>query len=526
MSFQKVLVAGVIFIMAFTAAVNAANYTVPALYNDPVMGWWWLPDINTTLAYIQSGILTEPGPHTITLAGNMSENVMLFGETASPNEADITIDGGFFMLTGSIDCTANTTNVTITNFFPINNGAFGVNCGTNTTVVGNEINNCGNGVECHGTNATVTNNVITLNNNGVQSDTSDSSTISANDIISNTVGVFVDSAAPSITGNTSIDQNTTYGIHITGTGAPTISGNTIDSNDQAGIFNDGTGTVSITGNTITNNGNIIPGYGVYFINGTASISGGNTITGNGSSGIETTGGVMIEALAVGDIEGNTINTNLGSGICFFGSTDGSHTINNNTVANNNDYGLFYQVIASSDGSAITNNSFNNNGASPVTPDQTDMGVFVDDGTPNCHGNTITGNAGEGVFVTDANDANPDFGGGAHSSIGNNTINGNDSSDDSYDFYNANSNNIYAKNNNWGITTDGQMSGNYYNTTDIDPAIYDNWENGSLGYVRWSDPNPLGIKSASLGEIKAVFSGIGGGAATTAPENVLRAIKAK
>lgn len=512
MSFHKALITVVIFVFAFTAAANAANYTVPGWYNDPMNGWNYNDNIQEVLNLIAGGFYTEPGPHTITCAANMAENVMLYGEGASPFETDITIDGSGFMLTGSIDCIANTTNVTVTNFFPITNGAFGVNCGVNTTVVGNEINYCGNGVECHGTNAVVDNNAIMWNNNGVLSDASDASTISANLIASNNAaGVYVDGASPSIVSNSAIDQNGIYGIQVTGSGAPTISNNTIDMNTQTGIHNSGTGYVAITGNTITNN----MLYGIEFLDGTANISGTNSIGTNGAS--ESEGGIMIYGPAIGNISGNTINGNMGSGVVFSDATNGGHTVDDNIINDNGYYGIYYCVTASSDGSAITDNTINGNGASG-TPDSSDMGIFIDDGTPNCHDNTITGNVGEGVFVTDNYDANPDFGGGAQSSTGNNVIHGNDSGDDSYDFYNANSNNIFAESNDWGSATNGQMSGNYYNTTDIDPAIYDNWENGSLGFVRWSDPDPTGIKSASLGEIKATFSGVGSGSGASTPEN--------
>ncbi|MCD4700977.1 MAG: right-handed parallel beta-helix repeat-containing protein [Candidatus Aegiribacteria sp.] len=216
-----------------------------------------------------------------------------------------------------------------------------------------------------------------------------------------------------------------------------------------------------------------------------------------------------------------------SNCVFTGNSSSTVGINATTTAGNliidgnsfNDYPnpIIYDVTAVTDNGEITNNSIEpGNG----------LGLTVENGTPKIENNTITGCTSEGIRINGS--ANPDLGGGDRGSIGGNVIHDNDSSrlnmninsnvrgsidriavhyngseGSDIDVYNNSTNDIYARDNDWGTVTNGLMAGNYYNTTDIDPAVYDCWEDTNLGYLMWSFPGTI-IELTSHGRIKAIF----------------------
>lgn len=196
--------------------------------------------------------------------------------------------------------------------------------------------------------------------------------------------------------------------------------------------------------------------------------------------------------------------------------------------------IIYDVTAVTDNGEITNNTIEpGNG----------LGLTVENGTPKIENNTITGCTSEGIRINGS--ANPDLGGGDRGSIGGNIIHDNDSSilnmnincsmrgslnmvavhdngskGSDIDVYNNSTNDIYARDNDWGTVTNGQMAGNFYNTTDIDPAVYDCWEDTNLGYLMWSFPGTI-IELTSHGRIKAIFGQLPdtSGSEETTPPNI-------
>lgn len=229
---------------------------------------------------------------------------------------------------------------------------------------------------------------------------------------------------------------------------------------------------------------------------------------------------------------------------FTGNTSSTTGINATTSAGNlvidgNSFSgytnpIIYDVTAVTDNGEITNNTIEpGNG----------LGLTVENGTPKIEGNTITGCTSEGIRINGS--ANPDLGGGDRGSIGGNIIHDNDSSilnmninsnvrgslnmiavhdngseGSDIDVYNNSTNDIYARDNDWGTVTNGQMAGNFYNTTDIDPAVYDCWENTNLGYLMWSFPGTI-IELTSHGRIKAIFGQLPdtSGSEETMPPNI-------
>jgi hypothetical protein len=124
-------------------------------------------------------------------------------------------------------------------------------------------------------------------------------------------------------------------------------------------------------------------------------------------------------------------------------------------------------------------------------------IFEDISAAKVYNNILVNNLNYGVDII--SNSNPDLGGGASSSPGDNTISGNGT----YEVYNDSPNNIYAKNNHWDDQSEGEMAGGYYNTVDV-TRIWDKWEDSSKGYIMWSDPAPTRTAAPSLGIIKATF----------------------
>ncbi|MCP4230560.1 MAG: DUF1565 domain-containing protein, partial [bacterium] len=222
-------------------------------------------------------------------------------------------------------------------------------------------------------------------------------------------------------------------------------------------------------------------------------NGSALITGNGFGIMGFRTGVSIEDSASATITDNQFECGT---MVVANTSSGDIEIEDNYTGGYGG-GIVYNVSASEDYGIIRNNDFGN---------AYDTCTFINivNGSPLIEGNTIINSYDYGVIIEP--NANPDMGGGARGSAGNNEIHDNNGGGSGIDVRNNSANDIYCEDNDWGTTTMGMMSGHNYSDTDIDPAIWDHWEDSSKGYIMWNDPGPQAIESASLGEIKAVFSG--------------------
>ena len=190
----------------------------------------------------------------------------------------------------------------------------------------------------------------------------------------------------------------------------TITGFTINgaSSTSVGIYFDNYSFININNNLIKNNKD----YGISYIH-SAPIIEDNNIENNSSSGIK----VAINGAGV--IRNNSIVSNL-HGIRTYG--DSCPEINGNNISNNNT-GIFCRESA----------------------------------TPIISYNTISNNTGYGILIDNAlgNLVNPDIGGGAGQSDGQNKISGNIVDGVS----NESNHNIYAKYNWWGDAAGPKYPGN-------------------------------------------------------------------
>ncbi len=162
-------------------------------------------------------------------------------------------------------------------------------------------------------------------------------------------GINVDSASPTITGNTITGNTAEYGggIFVHGNSSPTISDPTITGNTIIGNTVTGYGagicvyysSPTISGNTIQDNTADYYAGGIYMYESSPTIT-GNTITGNtvtGTSG----GGIFVHWNSSPTITSNTItgNTSAGNGGgIFVYDSESSPTITSNTITGNTSAG--------------------------------------------------------------------------------------------------------------------------------------------------------------------------------------------
>src|SRR5262249_32704321 len=99
---------------------------------------------------------------------------------------------------------------------------------------------------------------------------------------------YIDSCSPTIQ-NTTVINNASYGIHVTGPASPTIANDTI-SNNPVGILINSPATPTLTTLTISNNA----GFPIVIDAKTTlpSVS-GITLTGNGTNGVQLVGNVDV-----------------------------------------------------------------------------------------------------------------------------------------------------------------------------------------------------------------------------------------
>jgi hypothetical protein len=261
--------------------------------------------------------------------------------------------------------------------------------------------------------------------------------------------------------NCTVYNNNGYGISISSTGyGGDATNNTVYNNNGHGI----TGScfpVSINENICHDNAGSGIAMGIGYVEYYPNSISNNHCYDNGSYGISIS--PYVTGLGNLTIDTNIISGNGNAGLGFGGSFGANNAISNNTIDNNNGYGI-----------------------------QFDYGVSY-----KVYNNTIINNVDYGIIFPGSSQA--DLGGGALGSPGNNTISGNGT----YEIYNASPNNIYAKNNHWDDQSEGEMAGHFYNTTNV-TRIWDKWEDGSKGYIVWSDPAPTRTAAPSLGMIKATF----------------------
>jgi parallel beta-helix repeat protein len=184
-------------------------------------------------------------------------------------------------------------------------------------------------------------------------------------------------------------------------------------------------------------------------------------------------------------ENNTIHNCSGSGIYASDGLEGCY-INNNTIYDCDQSG----IVVDGNGNLIYDNNIHNNSG---------YGIEFTDDTSKVYDNIIENNQSYGIYCTGSN-CNPDLGGGAQSSTGNNTILGNGT----YEVYNDSPNLIFAKYNYWDPLSSAEMAGHTYLEVDV-TRIFDHWDDTSKGYVDWDDPGThTKVVPTSLGQIKASY----------------------
>ncbi len=175
-------------------------------------------------------------------------------------------------------------------------------------------------------------------------------------------------------------------------------------------------------------------------------------------------GIYFDNCSFININNNIIQNNISYGINYRNS---SPTIENNIIKNNNYSGI---DIAAGGGGIVRNNSliFNQHGIRTYgdsCPEingnnisNNNTGIFCrESATPIISYNTISNNTGYGILIDNAfgNSVNPDTGGGAGQSDGQNKITGNSI----HGVSNKTTHNIYAKYNWWGASTGPKYPGN-------------------------------------------------------------------
>lgn len=186
-----------------------------------------------------------------------------------------------------------------------------------------------------------------------------------------------------------------YSIAVTGIDT-SITNTVIESGDGHGIGAAFAGTpagLTITGSTIRNN----DGAGVFGIMPGMEIR-DSTITGNGEAGLELSAGTGGELT----IDGNTITGNARYGIRSFAT---ALVINNNTFASNGFAGLSLQGCCPDATPMVTNNMVLGNGTAQasvngagIDPELLSDGIVLSTEGAILHGNTVSGNPGNGISV--------------------------------------------------------------------------------------------------------------------------------
>ena len=239
------------------------------------------------------------------------------------------------------------------------------------------------GIELQADNTTIMANTISNNGVGIFLDSSGNTIITGNTILDNALGTILSSS-----GNTSITDNAIAnnyrGIFLDSSSNTSIVGNTITGssilNDTVGIYLSSSSNASIAGNTIMNNS-----YGILFSSSNVITITNNTIASNGD-------GIYLYSSGNTTIADTTISNN-GDGIYL--SSSSNTIITGNTISSNNDKGIY---LHSSSSTTITGNTISNN----------DVGIYLKylrySSNNTVHLNNIVANTNYGIYVDSGNDS--------------------------------------------------------------------------------------------------------------------------
>ena len=222
------------------------------------------------------------------------------------------------------------------------------------------------------------------------------SSVSVNTIEFNKYGVYMYSSSPSLINNTI--KNNWKGVYADQYSNSTMSTNTIKDNTYVGVDIRNSSSPSVMNNDILRNH-----WGVFaWYNSDATIN-GNDIEKNTGGGIS-----VIQSSPT--IQSNDILDNNGTGIdCHYGNP----SVKYNTIKNNEYAGIILDHCNPEIGHNTVSDTRMQGGYSWVG-----MGIFASNqSSPNIHNNTVKDNLGDGVYVSDINNA-------SHPSIKDNTFENN------------------------------------------------------------------------------------------------------
>jgi hypothetical protein len=190
--------------------------------------------------------------------------------------------------------------------------------------------------------------------------------------------------------------------------------------------------------------------------------------------------LTVDLSIIHDCGNNGINGNIGYA-----------EISNNYIYNCSGDAMNLTIVDTGYSSNISDNEVYSNSGCGIR--------FINSGRYRVYDNLIHNNQNYGIYIDGI--SNPDFGGGAQNSPGNNTISGNGT----YEVYNDSPNLIYAKYNYWDPLSEAEMAGHTYLEVNVS-RIFDHWDDASKGYVNWDEPGThTKVVPMSLGQLKASYA---------------------
>jgi parallel beta-helix repeat protein len=376
----------------WSVAVNGTGASNVQIVNNQFTNDAPLLLVNADSSKIANNTITNPIADGIDLFGGVT-NTAVTGNTLSASPA--VFSDGIFAVSELSDA-ANTGNRFA------NNSIAGIGIGielivsTGSTISANNVSNESLGIDILGGDASITNN--NANGSGIQTFADGAITATGNTANGgNGMDIFAG-------GDIVLNGNTAngFGFDIHGANVTAI-GNTADDGSGILIFGD---TIIVRNNQT--NGNTLDGLTAF---GTTVTATGNTANGNGDTGIDInapTGTVTGNTadgnggdgfflnVSTGKISNNTADSNLGStafnsggnfnsaGIVVNGETV---SVTGNTSTNNTEDGFLFESL---DGSTVANNTATGNG---------EFGISVFESTScTLSGNTASNNASDGFQI--------------------------------------------------------------------------------------------------------------------------------